>query len=242
MVTHTKVLGREGVRVVLVGLVIVACAMAVSAGFFGGIASAHSDGPADGMMVPATMTEMKPGPGETHHLEVKVETLEGFRIPDMEIAVTATPQGGGTPIEKELDGMFGSNFHYGVGMALEPKQYLLTFHLDPPTFMREGKRASQWLELVDAEFVFDAGTQTSGVIGTKELADMKIIVEAEEPESMYMMAEGAGGHMETMVDQQVPVQKSSGSSLALIGVLGLIVGFILGRFVFAAKEPAPPKG
>ena len=239
MFTQTKVFKNAEAWTTVVGSVIVVCMLLLPAVIFGKVARAHSDEP-DGMMAPAGVTEVKPAPGETHHLEVKAETLEGYRIPGMKITVTATPQGGGTPIEKELDGMFGGNFHYGAGMAFEPKQYLLVFHLDPPTFMREGKRANQWLESIDAEFVFDAAAPlgTSGIIGSKETADMKISFEAEEAESMFMLSEDADGHMEPVHDQQqAPAQGSSSLSLSLIGALGLIIGFILGRFIFKTRLP-----
>lgn len=55
--------------------------------------------------------------------------------------------------------MFGGNFHYGANIALKPKQYLLKFHLDPPTLGRTGIRANQWLDPVETEFILDASAQ-----------------------------------------------------------------------------------
>ncbi len=201
-----------------------------------GIANGHSDN--GDATAPSGVTEMKPAAGDTHHLEVKPESPEGYRIPDMKITVKAIPQDGGSVIEKELDGMFGGNFHYGANIALEPKRYLLKFHLDPPTFMREGKRSSQWLETIDAEFIFDAAAsiETSGKIGIKQTSDMKIIFEAEEAESMFVLSKEKDIHMASKPmhdDESESAENNAGMLSALIGILGVIVGFVLGRFLFS---------
>jgi len=238
MSTHFKILKTVEIKNTWFGFMIVAFTLLLAVTISSGIASGHSD---DGDAVaPARVTEMKPAVGDTHHLEVKPESLEGYRIPDMKITVEAIPQGGGSVIEKELDGMFGGNFHYGVNIALEPKQYLLKFHLDPPTFMREGKRASQWLEPIDAEFTFDAAAsiETSGEIGTKQTSDMKIIFEAEEAESMFVLPGGEDMRMtaEPMHDdEEESTESNAGATSAIFGVLGVIVGFVLGRFLFRTK-------
>ena len=201
------------------------------------IASGHSS--AGETETVAGITEIKPAAGDTHHLEVKPESLEGYRIPNMEITVKAIPQDGSPVIEKKLDEMFGGNFHYGANITLEPKQYLLQFHLDPPTFMREGKRASQWLEPINAEFAFDASApvETSGKIGTKQTADMKISFEAEDAESMFMISgEDTHTEMESMRGEETAsAVNNTRIPSAISGILGVIAGFIIGRFLFKAK-------
>lgn len=204
------------------------------------IARADTDGAA--VPVATGMMEMKPATGDTHHLEVKIETVEGFRIPDMKIVLQAVPEGGGETIEKELEGMFGSNYHYGVNIALEPKKYLLKFHIEPPTFMREGKRASQWQDAIDAEFNFDARTSAtmSGMIGTQDFPDMKLIVESEEAETMYVLPKSGDAHMmaESMHsrdDAEVPTASSTSALPVVVGLLGIAVGVMIGRSAFGPK-------
>ena len=78
----------------------------------------------------------------------------------------------------------------------------------------------------------------SGKIGTKETADMKIFFEAEEAESMFMMSEeDMNDAMETMHDEEeAPIRASANTLPVILGILGLIVGFILGRSLFRTKS------
>jgi hypothetical protein len=206
---------------------------------FASFGVANADSGTHDVTAVAGVTEMKPAAGDTHHLEVKPETLEAYRIPGMKITVTAIPEGGGPEIVKQLDEMFGGNFHYGVNLALEAKKYTLKFHLEPPTFMREGKRANQWLTPIDAEFPFDgaAPVAISGKIGTKETPDMKIAFETEEAESIFVLAEKDATHM-TMEsahlhdEEEMPTSDNSGTRTALTVFFSVILGFVLGRFLF----------
>lgn len=228
-----------GIKNICSGLTVTVFALLCATVFFPGAVGAHSE--SGDMVNPSGVVEMKPAAGDTHHLEVKPETLEGYRIPDMKITVKAIPQGGGPVIEKELEGMFGGNFHYGVNIALEPKKYLLKFHLDSPTFMREGARAELWLKPVDAEFTFDAAVsvEMSGKIGVTQTSDMKIAFEAEEAESMFVLPGGEDMHMgaKPAHEDDVAPLKDSAGMLWGIGILGIVAGFILGRFIFSAKLP-----
>ncbi|MDO8492323.1 MAG: iron transporter [bacterium] len=236
-------------RIALLGFFISTFAILMVMVFSSKFASAHGE---EGVVVmTGKVMEMKPATTDTHHMEVKAETLEGFRIPYMKITVIAVPEGGGKTVTKVLDSMFGTNFHYGANMTLEPKKYTLTYHVEPPTFMREGKRANQWLEEVDATFPFDAAAsiETAGKIGTKEIADMKILFEAETAESMYVLAEsvdtpmmGGDSMMEgvTHDDADRASGDSDGGSLAGIGILGLIIGLIIGKFILKPKSPVSP--
>lgn len=140
----------------------------------------------------------QPAANETHHLEVKPEALEGYRIPYMKTTVTIVDQDSQKTKTVELHPMFGGNFHYGVNVALEPKEYLLRFRLDPPAFMRGHAREKQWLTQVDAEFFFDAAAsfEKSVKIGSKETSDMKISFEAEHAEDMFVLAEAEKEHLE----------------------------------------------
>lgn len=238
MSTHFKIFKIVETKSAFSGFMIGAFVLLFAVVGYFGVASGHSD--ESDAVVPEEVIEMKPASGDTHHLEVKPESLEGYRIPDMKITVKAIPQGGGSVIEKELDGMFGGNFHYGTNIALEPRQYLLKFHLDPPAFMREGKRASQWLESIDAEFTFDAAApiETSGGIGTKQTSDMKISFEAEEAEAMFVLPGEEDMHMEagSMSREESESSESDAGMLSVfIGILGIVVGFVLGRLLFRAK-------
>lgn len=197
-----------------------------------GVISADS-GPYDST-APAGVTEMKPAAQDTHHLEVKPASLEGYRIPDMKITVTAIPEGGGVTIIKELDQMFGGNLHYGVNIALEPKKYLLKFHLEPPTIMREGVRFNQWLLPIDAEFAFDAAAsiEASGKIGIKETSDMKIDFETEEAESMFVLSEKNDMPMPTATEFVHSEETTSGmikvsTLVTMLGILCMFVGVVI---------------
>lgn len=130
--------------------------------------------------------------GETHHLEVKPASLEGYRIPNMEVTVKIIDDSTRSEKVVTLHPMFGGNFHYGANVTLEPKKYRLVFHFDPPTFMREGKRMDQWLSAVEAEFSFDGAMKFDDnvKIGEKETADMKISFEAEHAEEMLAFSGG----------------------------------------------------
>lgn len=136
--------------------------------------------------------------GETHHIEVKPESLEGYRVPYMLVTATIIDEVSRSGKTVTLHPMFGGNFHYGANVTLEPKKYLLQFHLDPPTFMRSHTRENQWLVPVEAEFVFDAAAsfEKSIKIGSKETSDMKVSFEAEHAEEMFVLAEAEKEHVE----------------------------------------------
>ncbi len=146
--------------------------------------------------------------GGTHHLEVKPESLEGYRIPYIKVVATIIDQESQKTKTVELHPMFGGNFHYGVNVALEPKQYLLRFHLDPPSFMRGEKRMNQWVSAIDAEFLFDGAAQfeKSIKIGEKMTPDMKISFEAEHVEKMFV---SAGSEKEHMAHEELGAPKES---------------------------------
>lgn len=191
--------------------------------------------------------EMKPMPDETHHLEVKPESLEGYRIPYMSVTVTIIDQETQEKKTIEMHPMFGGNFHYGINVGLKPKQYLLRFHLDSPTFTRGDERESQWLEPVDVDFTFDASAkfEKSIKIGGKETKDMKISFEAEHAEPMFIL-EGTEQEHTVMGHQAVSTQTQPTQSLArnattiiLYGiflVVGTILGFIVSLFVKSSSK------
>lgn len=148
--------------------------------------------------------------GETHHLEVKPASLEGYRIPNMEVTVKIIDDLTHSEKIVTLHPMFGGNFHYGANVTLEPKKYRLVFHLDPPTFMREGKRMGQWLSAAEAEFPFDGAMKFDDnvKIGEKETADMKISFETEHAEEMLAFS---GGEVVPMVHDE---KKEDGVGIA----------------------------
>lgn len=181
--------------------------------------------------------EMEPMADETHHLEVKPESLEGYRLPYMKAAVTITDKETQEKKTMELHPMFGGNFHYGANAALKPKQYLLKFHLDPPTFSRGHARENQWLEPVEAEFPFDASEpfEKNIKIGSKETQDMKISFEAEHAESMFILEgteqeHGRSGHQASM---QVPSFDSFITLVIYAAFLsiGLVLGIVFSKFM-----------
>lgn len=189
--------------------------------------------PALGQMM---VKEMMPMADETHHLEVKPESIDGYRLPYIKVTVSIIDQ---ETMEKkvvELQPMFGGNFHYGANVALKPKQYLLQFHLEPPTFGRTEKRENQWLAPVDAEFTFDASVR-EGKIGNKELQDMKISFETEAAESMFVL-EDSKQTMSMPAGQPVGMQASPPGSNTLTTILygvflivGMVLGFIVSRYI-----------
>lgn len=197
----------------------------------------------------STIKEIKPMVDETHHLEVKPESLEGYRLPYMKVTVNIIEQD--TKKEKvlELHSMFGGNLHYGINVALKPKEYRLKFHLDAPTFARGKERENQWFEPIDAEFLFDASKkfEKSIKIGNKETKDMKISFEAEHAESMFIL-EGTEqehttmGH-QTMGEEAKPQVSSLGSDIPAILLYGifLVVGAILGFIISLFIKSVPRK-
>ena len=182
--------------------------------------------------VPAGMTEMAPAADDTHHIEVKPATLEGYRIPYMEIYMTIIDQETKETKTFELGPMFGGNFHYGANIALKPKLYLLRFHLDPPALMREGPRASQWAAPVEAEFLFDASVQFNDSIdiGVKETADMKIAFETEHAEEMFMPSDMMGDNMAASTGNA-----SLQIAYAALLIVGVVIGFALSVAVTKKK-------
>lgn len=175
--------------------------------------------------------------GETHHLEVKPETIEGYRLPYMKMTVTIIDQDSKKSSTLELHPMFGGNFHYGANVSLEPRKYLLRFQLEPPTFAREDPREKQWLTPLEAEFEFDgdARFEESIKIGQKDTADMKVSFEAEHAEEMFIISNSKENH-QTMGESKsdtlpTTVQKSQ-TTTTVIGtfLIGLILGFIASRF------------
>lgn len=168
--------------------------------------------------------------GDTHHLEVKPESLEGYRISYMKITATLIEQDSEKSAIVELHPMFGGNFHYGVNVALEPKQYLVRFHLDPPTFIKGDLRKDQWLSPVEAEFIFDAAAKIEkGVkIGQKNTSDMKISFEAERAEDMFVLADAMQEH--TMKEVAPPATTQKNQNIILIIAI-LAAGLILGSMI-----------
>ena len=187
--------------------------------------------------------EMKPMADETHHLEVKPESLEGYRLPYMKVAVTIIDEETQEKKTIELHPMFGGNFHYGVNVALEPKQYLLKFHLDPPTFSRGHARENQWLEPVEAEFLFDASNQFEKniKIGSKETQDMKISFEAEHAESMFILEGTEQEHGRTGHQASTQVPSFGDVITPIIYVALLSIGFVLGIAFSKFMRKSPKK-
>mgnify|MGYP001559323186 FL=1 len=190
--------------------------------------------------------EIKPTIGETHHLEVKPESLEGYRLPYMKVAATIIDQETKKEKKVELHPMFGGNFHYGANVMLEPKQYILRFHLDAPTFTRTDKRKDQWLQPFETEFVFDASAQfdESVEIGKKETQDMKILFVAEHAESMFILEgteaeHGMSGHQTANTQARV-FSTNNNLQTVLYGVF-LFAGFILGFTVLRYAKPSSKK-
>lgn len=178
-----------------------------------------------------------PQPGETHHLEVKPESLEGYRIPYMKVSVTMIEQDTKQSKTVELHPMFGGNFHYGANVILQPKQYSLRFHLEPPTFMRGHAREDQWFIPVDAEFTFDATKEfeKSIKVGEKKTDDMKISFETEHAEDMFMLTGTEEEHALHGDNENGKKQTPLGASNQLLTVIlsigvGLVVGFLIARF------------
>lgn len=127
---------------------------------------------------------------ETHHLEVKPETLEGYRLPYMGVNARIIDGSSGKEETITLHPMFGGNFHYGANVRLEPKIYRIIFHLDPPNFMRSEKRMNDWLSPLEADFTFDASVpfEKNVKLGVRETHDMKVSFEVEHSEKMFALA------------------------------------------------------
>ena len=142
--------------------------------------------------------------GENYHIEIEAETLDGKRIPELHIEVTATNVATGEETIKTLHGMFGGNYHYGTNMALPEGEYSFVFHIEPPTFMREGSRAGSWTESVDAETTLTAVNnptdEVEAVIKTTE--DMVIVFVAEPAQPMWAFPQNMEemGHMDDIMD------------------------------------------
>lgn len=178
------------------------------------------------------LKEISSLPSETHHLEVKPETVEGYRLPYMKVSVEIIEQETKEGKKIEMHPMFGGNFHYGVNVALQPKKYLLKFHLDAPTFTRTHARESQWTQPIEAEFTFDASAkfENSIKIGSKETKDMKISFEAEHAESMFILEGTEQEH--TIMGHESGAQSSKSSSAPLLYVTFLIIGIVLGIGIY----------
>lgn len=205
-------------------LVLGAFALTVLLVFGGNAVFAHKE--------TALVNKIESAAGDTHHLEVKPESLEGYRIPYMKITATLIEQDSEKGATVELHPMFGGNFHYGVNVVLKPKPYLVRFHLDPPTFIKGNLRKDQWLSPVEAEFIFDAAAkfEKNVKIGQKNTSDMKISFEAERAEEMFVLADAAQEHMMKEVAPPAATPKNQNTTL-IVAMLaaGLVLGFAISR-------------
>lgn len=219
----------------------------IAAAFLLAAAALAHEAPAGPATDQTLIKKLPSTPGQTHHLEVKPESLDGRRLPYMTVTATVIDQDSGQIVSRiNLHPMFGGNFHYGANVALEPKTYLLRFHLDPPSLVRGDERKNQWLIPVEAEFTFDAAAPfaDSIKIGQKDTRDMKISFEAERPEEMFALASDGDHPMmmdddgmnemmtgdEMTTDHEESAAKQN-SALIIIGLAGLVIGFILSRFL-----------
>ena len=196
--------------------------------------SAHGDEVGE---ISGELIQIDPMAGENYHLEIKPQTLEGYRIPDMDISVTITNAKTGESSEKHLHSMFGGNFHYGSNVALPEGEYILSFDLEPPTFMREGDRANSWIEPVEAEFTIktENNPKEGFIIGEKTTKDMKIIFEMETAEAMWEFPEEAVAAPEPAVAAPVPASGSNMNNIFL-ALLALVVGGGLGFFFGKSRK------
>ena len=178
------------------------------------------------------LVKIDPAPGENYHIEFKPQTLEGYRIPNMDIAVTITNTETGKSSIKHLHAMFGGNYHYGSNIALSEGEYVFSFHAEPPRFMREGDRANSWIEPIDAEFAFSAinDPKEGTLVGEKTIEDLKLICEMETAESMWAFPEKA---MPELVTNTAP---SDAPSKIFLAVFALLVGGGIGFFVGKSKR------
>lgn len=197
----------------------------------GQVAWAHGDAAGK---ISDELVQINPAPGENYHLEIKPQTLEGYRIPNMDISVTITNTKTGETSVEHLHGMFGGNYHYGGNIALPAGVYNLAFHLDPPVFMREGGRANSWIEPVEADFNFTAvnDPKEGSIIGEKVTEDMKIIFEMETAEPMWALPAAPAPEPVTAA------APSDTSNKIFFAALTLIVGGALGFFFGKSRRAA----
>lgn len=218
---------------------------------FSQIVSAHGGG--EDEEASESLVHIVPAAGENYHIEIEAETLDGKRIPELSITAVITSIETGEVVEKMLHGMFGGNYHYGSNAALPEGEYFITFHIDPPTFMREGSRAGSWIEPIDAEVTFSAVTSPEDefemVIKTTE--DMVIVFVAEPAQEMWVspggvmadMHEDDHDDMEGMTNDAMEEMtddhdgERSGIGSLLIAVLALILGGALGFFFGRSRKP-----
>ena len=168
------------------------------------------------------LEEIKPEAGDTHHFEVMPESLDGSRIPYMKITVTIIDKESNEKKDIVLMPMYGEKFHYGANVALKPGEYLLRFDLEPPEISRTDDGKNRWLDLVTAEFIFDASRQfdDSIDIGTKETGDMRIFFKAEHAESMFTSESWEMKHVESI-------------SYSIFLYLGVFIGyFVIMRLIY----------
>ena len=197
----------------------------VSLASAGQIVSAHGGevGEVSNMLI-----KIAPASGENYHIEFKPETLDGYRIPNMDIAVTITNLKTGESSVKHLHGMFGGNYHYGSNIALSEGEYRFSFHAEPPMFMREGDRANSWVDPIDAEFTFPAvnSPKEGTMVGEKMTKDMKLIFEMETAEPMWEFPEKAAPEPTVNND----------SSKIFLAALFLLIGGGIGFFVGKSRK------
>lgn len=200
---------------------------------FGQIVHAHGDEGEE--EASENLVEIVIAPGENYHIEIEAETLDGKRIPELGISVVAINVETGEEIEKTLHGMFGGNYHYGSNMALPEGEYSFAFHIDPPTFMREGSKAGSWAMPIDAEYTFSTVDNPDDEFETviKTTGDMKIIFVAEPAQAMWVLPEVMEEMMEHM---EGTTGASDGMSKTLLAVLALIVGGGLGFFFGRSRK------
>jgi len=230
----------------------VLCCVALFA--FGQTVSAHGGGEEE--EASENLVEMLPATGENYHIEIEVETLDGNRIPELSITAVITNIETGEKTEKMLHGMFGGNYHYGSNVALPKGEYAIAFHIDPPTFMREGSRAGSWVEPVDAKVTFTSVETPEEEFETEILRteDMVVVFVAEPAQAMWAfpgammdMHGDTEGDMHDEMDGMMDdhdmgstdhddEEESSGA--VVVGVLTLVLGAVAG-FLFGKSRKSP---
>lgn len=129
---------------------------------------------------------------DVYRIKVFVETLDGQTIPYLKASVLIVDNVTGSSENKDLVPIFNDRLYYGTDISLTHTNYHLYFHIEPPTFEREGVSKDSWLSIVEPDFSLAEASKINSTleVGSKEINNMRIRVVLSKALPTYNLIRG----------------------------------------------------